>query len=211
MVAINFNAAQVEPNKALEAIPTGQYPVMITASTQKPTKNGLGQYIEFEMTVQGGEYAGRKVFDRLNIVNDNQTAVDIAYSTLSSICHVTGRLQIQQTEQLHGVPFIAVVQKKERDDQPGNFTNEIRGYKDINGNDPSHGAAGSPNAGQAPAQPSWGNAQQAQQQQVQQPVQEQSAQQAPWNNAAPVAPAQQQQAAPATPAGNTPPWVVAQN
>lgn len=151
MVAISFNAAGVKPNAALEAVPTGQYPVIISASEEKPTKSGNGSYIQLEMTVQGGEFGGRKLFDRLNIKNPNQTAVDIAYATLSAICHVTGQLQISQTEQLHGKPFIAVVQKKEREDQPGTMTNEVKGYKDINGNDPGFaGTVSSP-----AAQPAW--------------------------------------------------------
>lgn len=224
MVQINFNAAQVKPNAALEAVPTGMYPVVITRTEEKPTKAGNGAYIEIEMQIQGGEFGGRKVFDRLNIKNNNQTAVDIAYATLSAICHVTGRFQITDTAQLHGVPFVAVVQKKERDDQPGsgNYTNEVKGYKDINGNDPGFaGNGGAQNAGapawaaQNPAQqqqpvqqvqqaqptqqggqPAWaqGSAQQpVQQTQVQQPVQQQPVQQAQQ-------PVQQA-------GGGAPPWV----
>jgi hypothetical protein len=219
MVMLNFNAAQVQPNAALEAIPTGNYIVIITKSEEKPTKNGQGKYIEFEMTIQGGQYAGRKVFDRLNIVNQNQTAVDIAYSTLSAICHVTGRLAIQDTAQLHGVPFTAVVPKKERDDQPGsgNMTNEVKGYKDVNGNDP--GFAGVAGAQQQQA-PNWAQQQPPQQQAPQQyappqqqqaPVQQYAppAQQQPVQQYAPppvqqqAPPAQQVQQAP--PAGQAPP------
>lgn len=153
MVALNFNAAQVKPNAALEAIPSGNYPVIITRTEEKPTKSGSGSYIEIEMTVQGGEFAGRKVFDRLNIRNPNQTAVDIAYATLSAICHVTGVIQMQDTQQLHGRPFQAVVIKKERDDQPGsgNMTNEVKGYKDIQGNDPGFAGTTTAPAQQAPA------------------------------------------------------------
>lgn len=167
MVQLNFNAAGVKPNAALEPVPSGQYPVMITKSEQKPTKNGRGQYIELEMTIQGGEFGGRKLFDRLNIINDNQTAVDIAYGTLSAICHVTNRLQIQNTEQLHGVPFVAVAIKKEREDQPGSFSNEVKGYKDINGNDP--GFAGNTQGGNGGGQPAWANNGGGQNQQTQQP------------------------------------------
>lgn len=161
MVALNFNATQVEPNRALEAIPTGQYPVVITRSEEKPTKAGNGSYIELEMTIQGGEFNGRKVFDRLNIRNPNSQAVDIAYATLSAICHVTGRLNITATEQLHGVPFVAVVNKLPRSDDAHlppdqqRMTNEVRGYKDINGNDP--GFAGK--VSQPSAQPTWANQQ----------------------------------------------------
>lgn len=177
MVNINFNAAQVKPNLALEAIPSGQYPVIITASEEKPTQKGDGSYIQFEMTIQPGPgvdpaVVGRKVFDRLNIRNPNAQAVDIAYSTLSAICYVTGVMQIQNTQQLHGRPFIAVVIKKARNDQPELMTNEVRGYKDINGNDPGF----SGQTAQPSAQPQWAGqqqqpAQQAPQQQVQ-PVQQ---------------------------------------
>lgn len=163
MVALNFNATQVKPNTALEALPTGIYPVIITRSEEKPTKSGSGSYIELEMTVQGGEFAGRKVFDRLNTNNPNQQAVDIAYATLSAICHVVGRLQITETMQLHGIPFKVVVAKVPRDDKPDQMSNEVKGYKDINGNDPgfagnTQGGGGQPqNNGQGGGQPSWAN------------------------------------------------------
>lgn len=161
MVALNFNASQVQPNQALEAIPSGQYPVVIVRSEEKPTRAGDGFYIELEMQVQGGQYNGRKVFDRLNIKNKNEQAVTIAYSTLSAICHVTGRLNIQDTQQLHGVPFIAVVSKLERNDQPGsgNMTNEVKGYKDINGNDPGFGGQSTSQQNNAPNWANGGNQQ----------------------------------------------------
>lgn len=194
MVALNFNAAGVKPNTALEAIPSGVYPVVITATSEKPTRNGQGAYIEVEMQIQGGEFNGRKVYDRLNIKNNNQQAVDIAYATLSAICHVTGVLQMTDTQQLHGRPFQAVVSKLERSDQPGsgNMTNEVKGYKDMNGNDP--GFAGNTQGG-GQAQPGW--AQQPQQGQVQQPMQQQPVQQQ--------APVQQQPQQ-----GNAPSWAAQQ-
>lgn len=234
MVALNFNASQVKPNVALDAIPSGIYPVMITSSVEKPTKNGAGSYIELEMTIQGGDFANRKVFDRLNIKNQNQQAVDIAYSTLSAICHVTGRLDITATEQLHGIPFMAVVNKRVRDDLPPpapgeqpQYSNEVKGYKDIRGNDPGH--AGNTQGGGA-ATPQWANGQQPQQvqqqpqfqpqqtfqqpqqQQPQQP-QQQNVQQQPQNGQQnyqqPQQPQQQQpqqQVQPQQNNGAPPPW-----
>ena len=152
MVALNFSTQGVAPNAALEAIPSGVYPVVITSTQEKPTRAGDGAYIEFEMTIQApSEFAGRKVFDRLNIRNKNQQAVDIAYGTLSAICHVVNRHNIQQTEQLHNLPFQAVVAKVARDDRPGEFSNEVKGYKDAQGNDP-----GKSGQGAAPgAAPGW--------------------------------------------------------
>lgn len=214
MVALNFNASGVKPNAALEALPSGMYPVMITKSEEKPTRSGNGSYIEFEMTIQQGEYQGRKVFDRLNIKNPNQQAVDIAYSTLSAICHVTGRLNITATEQLHGVPFVAVVAKVVRSDLPPpapgeqpQYSNEVKGYKDINGNDPGF----SGQVAQQNAQPAWaqnGGGAPAGQVVQQQPVQQQAPAQQTWQ-----APQQQQPAQQAQPQvqqqpnnGAAPPW-----
>lgn len=203
MVALNFNATGVQPNVAPEPIPSGQYPVMIVASEEKPTKAGTGSFIELAMQIQGGEFNGRKVYDRLNIRNPNQQAVDIAYSTLSAICHVTGRLHIQDTGQLHGVPFIAIVNKVPRNDRPGEYSNEVKGYKDINGNDP--GFAGQVSSPQA--QPGWAQPQPQQQpvngqppQWAQQPAQAPAP--APTPPPPPVAPAQPQQ----QPAGAPPQW-----
>jgi Protein of unknown function (DUF669) len=141
MVALNFNATTVAPQITLEALPSGLYPVIITKSIEKPTAAGDGSYLEIEMTITNYQtdtkMNGRKVIDRLNINNKNQTAVDIAYSTLSAICHVTNRLNINASEELHGIPFFVNVIKKRRDDQPELYQNEVKGYKDINGNDPS--------------------------------------------------------------------------
>ena len=57
-----------------------------------------------------GPYKGRKLFDRLNLVNANPVTVEIAQRTLSAICHATGRMQVQDSEELHLIPFIADVQ-----------------------------------------------------------------------------------------------------
>lgn len=157
MVQINFNAQQVAPNVTPEPIPSGQYKVHITGSEEKPTSSG-GKQLVFEMQVLDGEFKGRKVFDRLNIVNtgpNKQQTEDIAYGTLSAICHVTQRLQIQSTDQLHGVPFTAIVVKKPRGDDPTRDTNEVRGYLDVNGQKP--GFAGATQGG---GTPSWAGQQQ---------------------------------------------------
>ena len=82
-----FDATTVEPNKPLEALPPGRYVVQIVNSEMRPTKDGMGQYLWLELDVLEGEYAGRKLFDRLNLINANPTTVEIAQRTLSAICH----------------------------------------------------------------------------------------------------------------------------
>ena len=59
-----------------------------------------------------GPLAGRKLFDRLNLVNASAQTVEIAQRTLSAICHATGRLQVQDSAELHLIPMIADVTVK---------------------------------------------------------------------------------------------------
>ena len=100
-----FDANSVDPTMPFEALPPGRYLVQIVASEMRPTKDGAGQYLLLELDVLKGEYQGRKFFDRLNLVNPNPTAVEIAQRTLSAICHATGKMQVQDSDDLHLIPM----------------------------------------------------------------------------------------------------------
>ena len=132
MATLNFNAATVEPNQAFEVIPDGWYNVRIIKSEMKPTKDGKGSYLALTHSIIDGQYANRQLFDRLNLNNANQVAKDIAYQTLSAICHATGVIQLQDSSQLHGIPMQAKVVIKPAE---GKYDagNEIKGYKAIAG------------------------------------------------------------------------------
>jgi len=104
-----FDATNVEPNKPIEVLPPGKYVVQIVASEMRATKDGQGQYLWLELDVLDGEFQGRKLFDRLNLVNNSPTTVEIAQRTLSAICHATGRMQVQDSEELHLAPMLADV------------------------------------------------------------------------------------------------------
>jgi hypothetical protein len=104
-----FDASTVDPSTTYEILPPGQYVVQIVQSEMRPTKSGTGQQLVLELDVLEGPQAGRKLFDRLNLVNPNTQAVEIAQRTLSAICHATGRMQVQDSEELHLVPMLADV------------------------------------------------------------------------------------------------------
>jgi Protein of unknown function (DUF669) len=104
-----FDATTVEPNKPIEPLPPGRYVVQIVTSEMRPTKDGMGQLLWLELDVLEGEFAGRKLFDRLNLVNANPTTVEIAQRTLSAICHAVGKMQVDDSEQLHLIPLMADV------------------------------------------------------------------------------------------------------
>lgn len=108
----NFDASGVAPKEAFEVIPPGDYPVMIVASEMKDTKDGQGKYLWLELDITDGPCAGRKLWDRLNLVNRNAQAVEIAERTLSAICHAVGVLNVSDSEQLHGRAMVAKVKVK---------------------------------------------------------------------------------------------------
>lgn len=123
-----FNAEDVPPQDNFDPIPAGWYPVVITDSEMKPTKAGTGEYLQLELTVLEGDHSGRKLWDRLNLDNPNQTAVDIAQRTLSAICHAVGNLTPNDSAELHDIPLMAKVSVKPAADgfDP---RNEVKGYK----------------------------------------------------------------------------------
>ena len=100
-----FDASSVEPSSNYDVLPPGKYLGQIVASEMRATKDGTGQYLYLEVDILEGQYAGRKLFDRLNLVNANPDTVEIAKRTLSSICRAVGKLQVSNSEQLHLVPM----------------------------------------------------------------------------------------------------------
>lgn len=96
-----FDASSVEPSSGYEVYPPGKYLGQIVASEMRATKDGAGQYLYLELDILEGPYAGRKLFDRLNLVNANPDTVQIAQRTLSSICRAVGKMQVSNSEQLH--------------------------------------------------------------------------------------------------------------
>jgi hypothetical protein len=153
MVQMVFNAEQYDPSTGTQDVfETGEYTFHIVGSEPQQTKNG-GTMLVFEMACLDEGFTGKRLKARLNIVNSNPQAVDIAYRELSAISHVVGVLTWQDTQQLHGRPFRVRVEKVPRSDDASKFGNEIRAYMDVNGNAPSKGVAAGAAPGGPPAPP----------------------------------------------------------
>jgi len=104
-----FDASAIEPSSGYDVLPPGKYLAQIVASEMRVTKDGNGQYLYLEIDILDGQYAGRKLFDRLNLINANPDTVQIAQRTLSAICRAVGKMQVSNSEQLHLLPLIADV------------------------------------------------------------------------------------------------------
>ena len=127
-----FDANEIEPQGSFDPIPAGWYTVMIVASEMKPTKNGSGEYLQLRLDIIDGEYEGRVIFDRLNLRNQNQTAVEIAQRQLSAICRAVGVMQPQDSSDLHDRPLRVKISIR----PAGNgydASNEIKGYEALEG------------------------------------------------------------------------------
>lgn len=209
-VPMNFDATQIDPRQSKGAIcfPLGDYPLEIIGVEAVATKDDKNKgMLVLDLKVLDGELRGMIQQDRLNLYGQSETTTRIAYQRLSAYCHVTGRLQLSDANQLIGGRCVCTIGPQEA---PNDKYSEVKLVKDLAGNVPVHGQAPAPQntpiQAQAPVQT----------QQAQQPAQAASA--SPWNN--PAAPAQQptqqqpaqsqpwqqQPAAAAAPAGNKPPW-----
>lgn len=128
MATLNFDAQHIDPTPRFDPIPAGDYPVIITDSETKLTKDGTGQYLQLKLEIQDGEFRGRILFDRLNLWNNNAQAKEIANRQLSQICHAIGVIQVADSQQLHLKPLIASVKLRPAS---GGYeaSNDIKGYK----------------------------------------------------------------------------------
>ena len=94
---------------SFEPIPAGNYEAQIIDSDVRVTSAGTGEYIALQWEVLSDEYAGRRIFQNLNIVNPNEKAVQIAKSSLKQICKAIGIEAFQDTQELHGSPVRIVL------------------------------------------------------------------------------------------------------
>ena len=165
-----FDASQVAPSTGYDVIPKGEYVMRITDSDVVQNSAQTGTILKLTLEVASGEYAGRKVFDQLNLTNPNEMAVKISRERLSAYCHATGVIQLQDSQQLHGIPFVAKVKIKVDKNGVYDDRNEISSCKKLDqGAGQPQGFGGQPQGfGGMPAQGGF-----------QAPVQQAPVQQAP--------------------------------
>lgn len=149
MSNLDFDATSVEPSVALEALPSGTYPVKIKWTERKATKKGDGELLQLQLEVIDGDYKGRSVFDRLNLWNSNSQAVDIAQRSLSAICHAIGLLKVKNHEELRGKKLVAKVIYK--NDEKYGEGNDVKGYSKLEGDVAEEAAPTEPVAAPRPA------------------------------------------------------------
>lgn len=157
-----FNANNFDPTQGVGGLPIGRHPVIIESSEVKANKANDGGYLQLNLKIIDGPQAGTVGAYRLNLYHSNPQTVEIANRQLSAISHVTGVFMIQDSAQLHNIPFMVEVGPQKNDPQ---YT-EVKKVFDAAGNEPGkqgqgggaaqpqgHGQAGQPQGG------AWGGQQ----------------------------------------------------
>lgn len=126
MAKLQFDASGVDMTKdAFAPLPAGDYEVAVTNADLRQTKAGNGTYLWLELSVTGGKFKGRKLFEQINLQNPNAQAVEIAQRTLAGLLAAMGKTKMEDTDELLHRTVIAVVAIDKKD----STRNRVARYK----------------------------------------------------------------------------------
>lgn len=107
----------------------GEYVVAMAKCDQVTNKSGIGWHLSAEFEVKEGPHTGRRVWGRYNLDNPSPQAKEIGWRDFNSLKHACGRLNVTDTDQLLGIPFIMRVGVPKNEPE----RREPKGYKPLNG------------------------------------------------------------------------------
>ena len=108
MAAINFSAANVNTSAGdFEPLPAGDYNMMIIETDISENKKGTGSYLKVVLHCLDEEYAGRRVYEYINFVHQNEKVQTIGERQLAELCNACGVLELSDTQELHDIPLKA--------------------------------------------------------------------------------------------------------
>jgi hypothetical protein len=87
---LGLDLGSVEPAQDFSPIPAGTYNLIPVEFTLNDTKDGTGKVVKARFEVADGQYAGKPIFENINIQNRSETAVSIGKKTLSSLLSAVG-------------------------------------------------------------------------------------------------------------------------
>lgn len=143
MPAFNFSTQGLTPKfGGGGGLPIGKHPVVIFNTKMEATSSGTGGKLVLELEVIDGPMKGAKGVENLTLQHANPVVVRISSEQLTAICHVVGLPNgFQQTEELHGKPFVVEVAPQK--DKP-EYT-EVVAVFDMQGNEPGKQTGGNAN------------------------------------------------------------------
>lgn len=100
----DWNANDIEDPFA--PLPEGDYLAEIAYSIMEQNKAQTGAFLKLTLKILQGDYAGRELYDRLNLENPSEQAVKIAERQLASICKALGIEMPKDSRELHNKPLV---------------------------------------------------------------------------------------------------------
>ncbi len=148
-----FDADAVEPQQSFDLLPAGTYTVEITETDVNETKSGTGTLLKVvHRVIDPAEHAGRLLWNRINLRNQNQQAEQIGQAQLSALCRAAGIGVLEDSDDLIGAVVRAkVVIRPARDGYDAQ--NEVKGYESANASKPPVKAAAAPSKPAAKSPP----------------------------------------------------------
>src|SRR5262245_35665952 len=117
---VAFDTETEEGTPPIQVIPAGRYTAAITKATVGSLKSGKGQAVELVWEVEGGQYAGRLIFDRVIISHVSEDAMKFGRHKFKDICVATGVSgQVTDLSVLEGKPCSIYVKIEE--DESGQY------------------------------------------------------------------------------------------
>lgn len=129
MAEVNWNQNEYEAKNAgdFPVLPAGRYLGIILDSEKKKTQRGTGEYLEFAFEVIAPkEFAKSKLWARLNVHNQNETAQRIGREQFNALCEAAGVQRVDRTERLHNKKVVLIVKVTEYE---GKERNEVAGFE----------------------------------------------------------------------------------
>lgn len=100
-----FNSTQYEDMNDFSPIPKSTVIAQIVEVGWKDSKSTPGnKFIQCDWRVIQGEYVNRMFFTRLNLINANAQALEIANKELATMCRACGKVSVEDVAELQGLP-----------------------------------------------------------------------------------------------------------
>jgi hypothetical protein len=112
---MNFNANDTEIIPDFEILPEDTYLVTVDSLEKRTTRAGDGKYIAVSFDIVTGPLAGRKVFERYNIENQNPKTVAWAKSSFAKFLIAAGKPMIKTLGEVQGQTLylkVGITEKK---------------------------------------------------------------------------------------------------
>ena len=125
MAQMHFNTEGVDTESRFTPAPPGKYTLLITDSTIKASKaDAANRYAAFTAEIVSNESKGRKLFLNFNLWHKKQDVTRMAEQDFARLCKACGKTSVQDTVELHNIPFEALIDVKVDERGSNNYVKE---------------------------------------------------------------------------------------